>query len=150
MYIAYLPRLPNGALPSQKTEELVGAARIRQHPYATTGWGWKGKGKGKGKDGLTHYFTQHLRSVVVSDQINREFGGVVERPLEWMAWLRSGLGIAFEVDPCDLDEITGLVGFEVDHAWDCESAWLGGLGVEVDDVAVWIEEGEAALISLVV
>lgn len=106
--------------------------------------------KEKGKEGLTHYFTQHLRSVIVSDQINREFGGVVERPLEWMAWLRSGLGIAFEVDPCDLDEITGLVGFEVDHAWDCESAWLGGLGVEVDDVAVWIEEGEAALISLVV
>jgi hypothetical protein len=67
-----------------------------------------------------------------------------------MAWLRSDMRIAFEADSRDLDEFSWLVCFEVDYSWDCESAWLGGLGVEVDDVAAWVEKGECALVCFVI
>ena len=82
----------------------------------------------------------HCRIILVFHHVDGEFDGVIERPLEWMARIRAGMKIAFHEDPGGLYKASWLVGLQVDDAWNRESAWLGGLDVEEDDIAARVEE----------
>lgn len=66
-----------------------------------------------------------------------------------MAWPRSGLGIAFEVDQGDLCQAPRLEGLQVNDARYGECAWLGGLDVEGDDIALRIQKWKCAFFRLV-
>jgi len=94
---------------------------------------------------LTHDFAQHFRCVILSHQINRKLYGGVEWALVWMMRLRSSLRIALEEDPRRLYYASRLVSLEVNDAWYRESAWISGLDVEEDDIAIGTEKGKSAL-----
>ena len=60
--------------------------------------------------------------------------------------LRSSLRIALEEDPRRLYYASRLVSLEVNDAWYRESAWISGLDVEEDDIAIGTEKGKSALV----